>query len=869
MVDRWPLTGRGEELRIMGEALAHSEHKGVVVAGQAGVGKTRLGRAAADAAARSGWAVRRIAGTATGQAVTLGAFARWADLTDASPLALARNVFAGLTGDTAGAQLLLLVDDAHLLDDLSALIVHQLVIQDVARVIATIRTAHTAPDAVTALWKDGLLRRLELQPLSRNESDHLLQTVLDGPISPDCAERMWVLSRGNVLFLHHLVEHERETGRLALVEGEWRSTATPSASPSLIELVEHQIGAIPDGVREVVDLVAIAEPIEREILAGLADPQSIEDAEQRELIMTASTGDAVYVGHPLYGEIRLSQCGPLRLKRLRGRVATAIAGTDTVDPLRLGLLWLESDLPPDIEILSRAANISASRLDLGLAERLARAAVEVQPDPVTKLALAYILYLQEKGEQAEEILDSLDSHDMVIPGFVDGVIVRAANLLGPLRNPDESRSVIETALRLGDDERNPSLRTFRAVQQAMAAEPLATIQTMAAVDYDRLDSHGRVTGISAEIIALGDIGRIDQAGQRATEGYRVLDESPLDSFHSTGLAEFHAYALLAAGCVAEAQAVAERQHRRYAEFPGQSRSMAVAALGMTALAQGDLLAALRHLSSAADSFGDYGDISGLFYRFRILYTEALARSGDIEAAVASLEATDDARHPAYPYVESGYLLAAAWVSANQGRTAEARELASRAAQFTRVHGQAAREVVCLQTAVQFGDASGGDRLNELAGKVQGPRAPLAAQYARALADDDAARLDAVSDDLESMGDALAAADASAQAATSHRRAGNRGSALTASARAHKIAKDCGDAISPALAAARVPLPFTRREHEIAKLLSHGLSNKDIAEAMSVSVRTVEGHIYQASTKAGVTSRSELSELVQQFNEAEA
>ncbi len=120
-----------------------------------------------------------------------------------------------------------------------------------------------------------------------------------------------------------------------------------------------------------------------------------------------------------------------------------------------------------------------------------------------------------------------------------------------------------------------------------------------------------------------------------------------------------------------------------------------------------------------------------------------------------------------------------------------------------------------------------------------------------------------------MGDALAAADAAAQAATSHRRAGNRGSALTASARAHKIAKDCGGAISPALAAARVPLPFTRREHEIAKLLSHGLSNKDIAEAMSVSVRTVEGHIYQASTKAGVTSRSELSELVQQFNEAEA
>jgi DNA-binding NarL/FixJ family response regulator len=402
----------------------------------------------------------------------------------------------------------------------------------------------------------------------------------------------------------------------------------------------------------------------------------------------------------------------------------------------------------------------------------------------------------------------------------------------------------------------------------MAAQPVEAVESMAAVDITRLDSHGRVTGYSAETIALGDLGRIDEAAARATDGYRVLDESPLDSFHSTGLAEFHAYALLAAGCVAEAHAVAEDEYRRYAEFPGQSRAMAVAAMGMTALARGDLRAALRHLGSAADSFGDYGDISGLFYRFRILYTEALARSGDIEAAVHSLDATDQGRHPAYPYVESGYLLASAWVRANQGRTPEARELVSRAAQFARLHGQASREVLSLQTAVQLGDIKGGDRLAQLSAQVQGPRASLAARYALALAGDDAEGLDAVSHGFEAIGDALAAADAAAQSATSHRRAGRRGSALTASARAHHIARDCGNAVSPALAASRVPLPFTPREHEIAKLLSNGLSNREIAAAMSLSVRTVEGHIYQASTKAGVSSRSELSDLVQQFNSLE-
>src|SRR6476620_2667363 len=100
MVDRWPLTGRGEELRIIGGALAGSDHQGVVVAGNSGVGKTRLVRAAAEIHAQQAWTVRRVAETTTGRAVTLGAFARWADATDTSPLSLTRKVFGGLTAGT-------------------------------------------------------------------------------------------------------------------------------------------------------------------------------------------------------------------------------------------------------------------------------------------------------------------------------------------------------------------------------------------------------------------------------------------------------------------------------------------------------------------------------------------------------------------------------------------------------------------------------------------------------------------------------------------------------------------------------------------------------------------------------------------------
>ncbi|WP_418002887.1 LuxR C-terminal-related transcriptional regulator [Mycobacterium sp. PDNC021] len=869
MVQRWPLTGRAEELLVVEKALVDDEHAGIVIAGPAGVGKTRLARAAAESAAQSGWAVHRIAGTVTGRGVTLGAFARWVDDTDVSSLTLARKVFAGLTAGADSRRLLLFVDDAHLLDDLSALIVHQLVVQEAAAVVATIRTGEPEPDAVTALWKDGHLRRLELQPLSRDECVDLLRSVLGLPVDAGCAEHMWNLSRGNVLFLRHLIEHEHTSGALSQADGRWVWAGKSSLSPSLIQLVDMQIGRVPDGVREVVDLVAIAEPMDRSVLAVLADQESIEDAEHRGLITAAAAGDIVYVGHPLYAESRLSQCGPLRLRRLRGRAATVMAQTKSCDPLRLGLLWLESDLPPDPAVFARAASISALRLDVGLAERLARGAVEAEPSPANKLQLAHILYLQEDGEGVETILDGLDERELAVPGFLDGIIIRAANLLLPLRDPRRAREVLDDAVSLGDEERNHALRTFQAVWLAMAARHAEALDAMSAVDYGHLDNYGRVVGYAAETIALGDLGHVDEAVRRAAAGERVLDESPMDSFHATGLAEFHAFVLLAAGFLDEAAAVAESGYRRCAGLPGASHWMAVAALGMTALAKGDLTVARGHLQAAGESFGGYGEVSGLFYRFRILQTELLARSGDIDGAVAALKATQGSRHPAYEYVESGYLLAVAWVSAVQGRVAEARESALRAAEFARAHGQPAREVLCLQAALQFGDVSAGDRLAELAAVVQGPRAPLVTRYARALANDDGADLDAVSVEFERMGDALAAADAAAQAAASHRLAGRRGSALTASARACLLAEECGGAVSPALAAARVPLPFTRREHEITRLLSRGMSNRAIAEATSLSVRTVEGHIYQASAKAGVSSRSELSELVQQFSKLAA
>ena len=109
-----------------------------------------------------------------------------------------------------------------------------------------------------------------------------------------------------------------------------------------------------------------------------------------------------------------------------------------------------------------------------------------------------------------------------------------------------------------------------------------------------------------------------------------------------------------------------------------------------------------------------------------------------------------------------------------------------------------------------------------------------------------------------MGDMVAAVDAAAHAALAYRIQERRGSALGCSARADALAEQCGGADTPALRLATTSLPLTDREREIVMLIGEGLSNRAIADRLTLSVRTVESHIYRAMTKTGTTSRDELA-----------
>jgi DNA-binding NarL/FixJ family response regulator len=312
--------------------------------------------------------------------------------------------------------------------------------------------------------------------------------------------------------------------------------------------------------------------------------------------------------------------------------------------------------------------------------------------------------------------------------------------------------------------------------------------------------------------------------------------------------------------------LADRRAADYAEFSssGQRLAWAIAKVngGLVAVYRGKFPDAISALEQAVAAMA--AEVA-MTWRLpaRTLLAKAYAALGRADEAERVL--ADAAEHSGqHMAVHSPQLMVArSWLAAAKGLERRAVELALAAADLAHKVGQYAVEAEALHHAARFGDRTIAGRLAALAEHVQGRMVTLQARHAAAVAAADGHALDAVSVEFEDAGLLLSAADSSAQAVALHDRAGQRRESLESAARAQHLANECGGAATPAIKSAAHPLPVTFREREIAMLVAAGLSNREIAERLTVSVRTVEGHVYRACSKLDVADRDQLAQLMRQ------
>jgi DNA-binding CsgD family transcriptional regulator len=859
----WPLIGRTEEMRAIEAAISASAVSGIVVRGAPGVGKSRITREALSAAASQSCETRWTAGSASARAIPLGAFSAWVPSGVTDTFQLLRGVVDSLTAAPPDANVVLGVDDVHLLDDLSTFVVHQIVQRGAARVILTVRDGATIPPAIRELWTAGHFDRLDLKPLSLDETTTLLSATLEGLVDPDSVQRLWKLSGGNVLFLRNIVEQEVADGRIAQEHGSWRWMGDPNMPPGLVELIESRIGVLPTPVSDVIDVVAVGEPIELAALTRITNAEAVEEAETRGLITLepAGRGIEVRVAHPLYAQIRRRRAAQTRLRRLRGLVATELAASQDRDDIRVlvrrATLSIASDLAPDADLLLRAAHGAVWLGDLHLADRLAEAAIHAGAGPEPNFVRAHSLSWMGRGAEAEAVFAGIRISELTDRDRARLAFLRASNMLWALGDPARAKELIDNALRFTPPRARTYIDAFLTIYWFAMDQPEAAVQAsenLALADIPVVGAE--IAWALAQISA--DAGRTTEAVADANAGYVVATRT-LDAPHMRfNIADAEVGALLLSGQIAAALDVAERTQQQAAHLPGASQLLGAAVAGRAALGAGDLHSACRLLGQAAEGLSA-SHPGGWGYRYRIPQATALAIRGSTEEASAVLAALDTVprRFRSLDYERS---LAQAWVAAGQGAVTEAITVSLAAAERAKATGRFAAEVLCLQTATQFGDHSGAPRLKELESIVEGPRVGLAARFAAAVRDGDAAGLTSVSEGFEQIGDLVAAVDAAAHAAIAYRGHDKRGSALGCSTRAAALAEQCG-ATTWALRQVSAPLPLTDREREIVMLAGEGLSNRAVAERLTLSVRTVESHIYRAMLKTGTTSRDELTALL--------
>lgn len=669
-----------------------TQRSGTVLIGPAGVGKTTLLRLAGEQLGAASW----VRATASTGAIPFGALRGLIDIPPSGKTAAILRAARETLHDR-----LLLVDDAHLLDPLSATLLHQLALGGAARLVVTVAAGAPTAAQVTALWADDLLTRVDLDPPGHDDSRVAAQA-------------------------------------------------------------EAFVADLDADARRALECLAVENPLAIDDLTAVAGPDGLGAAVTAGAVTV--DGTQAYAAHPLFVDAMRERAGGPDLRRVRTELVDVLAShhpTGVLERLRLAALALDSDHELPTSDLTASAQEALRLGDLGLSERLARAALQRSDGLDARLALGYALAWQGRGRDADVVLADVDENTLSESDLMAWALPRAANQFWMLSEPERATAFLRTVRgRVGSSTAQSTIDALSSTFAMNSGMPAAAMDLVTKV-LSREDADATAVGwaSAAGALSCARMGRLAEVDRLADQA--LASQAPGLLRFTSGYGQTTAY--LFAGDLERAHELARRL-TEFSEWQQPGRAIGEVLIADVLIARGELDAAVTLLRDAATTLAPTGYSWGPLAW--MLLAQALGQQGaTVEAGKALSRA--ESRHGLKSMLFAPELgLGRAWTMAarrdGHGAIAAARE----AARSAERGGQLAIALRALHEAARLGDARAADQMVRVSGGVgigDSEFGRLALQHAKAVACSDADGLDAAAAAFAGIGMQGAAADAARHA----------------------------------------------------------------------------------------------------------
>jgi DNA-binding CsgD family transcriptional regulator len=910
-----PLVGRANELEQLAAVVDDPRLSGqvVLITGEAGIGKSRLLKALAQDLGRQGWATLIVgadeleravpyAGLRDAVAAIKSTNRRLAELTtrlvqtlnvaeECPPSTVTAVASEFVTRLTELSPMLLGFDDLELTDDDTIMLVARLLRlrpRHPVVMVGNVRTPQSPAGSRFGAFlerarRDGLLHEMELGPLAEPAVHELVSRMIEDDPGPNLVSAVYQASGGIPLYAIHTVRNLTETDDISAedLEADCGGAEFPGdRRRSFLDRV-LRLGEAGRRLARAIALLGVVGPSRLQLAAELAGLDASEAERPFDSLVERgvlrTTADGSYrISHQLLQDALYQEIGPAERWHWHRIVADWLATLPSSPGIDLELASHLREIaePGDDQAISalwQAGNRACKTAPRSAVPWFERTlAITPAADPRRGQVFAMLARAEflagrpgasiTAGREALAALDAGESRSRLASLVIDALVLVGA---------------LDRAAELVDAELQGAPASLRLVAKAThiytVVGRVQDARTMAQAVEQQLPT----AGLREEILALGHLARMMASEPHFDELptlWHRLEELATDAPVTAQLAAFAAIAKTAAitGMTARATASLEQGNRLLSDVGWTffAEDLAVAQ-AQTAGHLGDWSRALEIIDSLDDELELSGSLSNQD-ALRTLKIEILANRGQW------LAARETASHPVpeNPMALGAHTWATAAVPLLSGDLQAARAALTSVLRLGTVPRWCAPLLMSRLGDIEI-DAGNPQRALELLSDHYDPHLlermlpptsaiPVRLTYGRA------------SGSVDALGEALAVAEEHGLALLRGRALLYLGMAdvdpqrnLGAAARVFRSLEATPWRRKAVTELRRRGLKVPRErssthgllsetETQIARLVQHGRSNREIATTLFLSVKTVEGYLSRIYSKAGCSNRLELA-----------